>query len=97
MRRSKPLALVAGAALLTLAACGGSGGNDPGTQNTRTFKGEEGGDKDPKAAAPAADVEGAKTGGTITVYLPGDPGPADLEGIPVHVSTSPDLSRTLRR
>ena len=79
MRRSKPLALVAGAALLTLAACGGSGGNDPGAKNTRTYAGEEGGDKNPKAAAPAADVEGAKTGGTITVYLPGDPGPADLD------------------
>src|SRR5690242_8196052 len=79
MRRSKPLALVAGAALLTLAACGGSGGTDPGAQNTRTYKGEDGGDKDAKAQGPAAAVEGAKTGGTITVYLPGDPGPADLD------------------
>src|SRR5690349_12453087 len=79
MRRSKPLALVAGAALLTLAACGGSGGGPGTTGKSRTFGGEEGGDKNPKAVAPAADVQGAKTGGTITVYLPGDPGPADLD------------------
>lgn len=78
MRRSKPLALVAGAALLTLAACGGSGGG-PSANNTRTYQGEEGGDKDPAAQGPAADVEGAKDGGTITVYLPGDPGPSDLD------------------
>ena len=79
MRRSKPLALVAGAALLTLAACGGSGGGGEGNQPTRSFTDATGGDKNPKAAAPAADVEGAKDGGTITVYLPGDPGPADLD------------------
>ena len=53
MRRSKPLALVAGAALLTLAACGGSGGGTPKGGETRTYKGEEGGTKDPKAVAPA--------------------------------------------
>lgn len=79
MRRSKPLALVAGAALLTLAACGGSGGSAGGPQATRTYKGEKGGAKDPTAQGPADPVQGAKTGGTITVYLPGDPGPADLD------------------
>ena len=30
-------------------------------------------------AAPAAEIEGATEGGTITVHLPGDPGPTDLD------------------
>ncbi len=76
MRRSKPLAVVAVAALFGLAACGGSGddeSNDPTTQ--RTFGGQEGGGKDPEAQGPAPEVEGAVEGGTITVFLPSDPGP----------------------
>ena len=79
MRRTKPLALVAGAALLTLAACGGNGDNPGNAGPSKTYEQQNGGDKNPKAQAPAPDVEGAKTGGTITVYLPGDPGPADLD------------------
>jgi peptide/nickel transport system substrate-binding protein len=79
MRRSKPLALVAGAALLTLAACGGSGGGNEGNQPSRSFTDATGGDKNPKAQAPAPEVKGAQDGGTITVYLPGDPGPSDLD------------------
>ena len=80
MRRSKPLAVVAVAALFGLAACGGSGddeSNDPTTQ--RTFGGQEGGGKDPEAQGPAPEVEGAVEGGTITVFLPSDPGPDTLD------------------
>jgi len=79
MRRTKPLAIVAGAALFALAACGG-GGSDPESGPTNTFGGQEGGGKDAtygEGGAPA--VEGATPGGTITVYLPGDPGPDDLD------------------
>jgi peptide/nickel transport system substrate-binding protein len=81
MKRNKPLALVAGAALITLAACGG-GGDDGDTGNTgadREFGGQEGGSKDEKAEGPAPEVEGAAEGGTITVYIAGDPGPSDLD------------------
>ena len=81
MKRNKPIALVAGAALLTLAACGGGssdeGGGGSGTD--REFGGQEGGTKDAERQGPAADVEGATTGGTVTVYLPGDPGPDSLD------------------
>ena len=81
MRRNKPLALVAGAALLALAACGGGGGraappvrvNDSGA--TRPGGRRQG----RQAQGPAPDIEGATAGGTITVYLPGDPGPTDLD------------------
>lgn len=81
MKRNKPLALVAGAALLTLAACGGgsSDGSAGSGGEKREFGGQEGGTKDPARQGPAADVEGATAGGTITVYLPGDPGPDTLD------------------
>ena len=81
MKRNKPLALVAGAALLTLAACGG-GSSDDNSSNEgtdRKFGDQEGGSKDKERQGPAADVEGATAGGTITVYLPGDPGPDSLD------------------
>ncbi len=35
--------------------------------------------KDPERQGPAPDVEGAQSGGTVTVFLPGDPGPSDLD------------------
>ena len=35
--------------------------------------------KDPDRQGPAPEIEGAKTGGTITVYFPGDPGPDSLD------------------
>jgi peptide/nickel transport system substrate-binding protein len=79
MRRSKPLALVAGAALLTLAACGGSddgGGNAGGTP---TYSGQVGVTKDKTRQGPAAEIPGAQQGGTITAYYPGDPGPNSLD------------------
>lgn len=82
MRRSKPLAVLAGAALLALAACGGSGGdsNTPGSGSSKTFTGAATDiAKNPDMQGPAPDIEGATTGGTITVQLPGDPGPDSLD------------------
>jgi peptide/nickel transport system substrate-binding protein len=77
MRRSKPLAVVAGAALFALAACGGSDSGNPKSDRTFTNAPEVG--KDESRQGPAPDVEGAKAGGTITVYLPGDPGPDSMD------------------
>ena len=81
MKRNKPLALVAGAALLTLAACGGGGddSSSSGSGSDREFGAQEGGSKDAERQGPAAEVEGATAGGTVTVYLPGDPGPNSLD------------------
>ena len=83
MRRSKPLAAVATvAALFALAACGGGSdddGDNGGSGTDREFTGTGAGTKDPEAQGPAPEVEGATEGGTITVYLPQDPGPDSLD------------------
>jgi peptide/nickel transport system substrate-binding protein len=79
MRRNKPLALVAGAAMFALAACGGGGSESDDPQSDRTFTEQSDVAKDAEMQGPAPEVEGAETGGTITVYLPGDPGPSDLD------------------
>jgi len=81
MRRSKPLALVVGTALgLTMAACGGSSDDDGGNAGGNpTYSGQGGVDKDATRQGPAAEVEGAQQGGTITAYYPGDPGPDSLD------------------
>jgi len=84
MRRSKPLALLAVASLLTLAACGGDdgdGGNSDGgaregdefTQASEVVKNES------RAEGPAYEIEGATEGGDVTVYVTSDPGPNDLD------------------
>lgn len=83
MRRSKALAAVAVVGLLGVAAaCGGGGddgdnGENPGASDT--FSGQEGGGKNPDATGAAPEIEGATDGGTVTVYLPGDPGPDSLD------------------
>ncbi len=81
MKRNKPLALVAGAALLSLAACGGGSSDDgsSGGGKDRQIGAQDGGSKDETRQGPAADIDGATAGGTITVYLPGDPGPDTLD------------------
>ncbi|NYD42092.1 ABC transporter substrate-binding protein [Nocardioides panaciterrulae] len=80
MRRTKPLAVVAGAALFALAACGGSGGSgEKNPSSTRTFTKEGEVTKDATRQGPAPDISGASSGGTITVYLPGDPGPDSMD------------------
>ena len=82
MKRNKPLALVAGAALITLAACGGGGDDGDSGSNTgadREFGDQGGGTKDAERQGPAPEIEGAAEGGTVTVYLPGDPGPDSLD------------------
>ena len=78
MRRTKPLAALAVASLMALAACGS--GDGPGETGSGEFgKTDAGADKDPDAEGPAPEVEGAQSGGTITVFLPGDYGPDDLD------------------
>lgn len=82
MKRNKPLALVAGAALLTLAACGGGSSDDDNTGGSgeeRDFGEQTGGTKDAERQGPAEEVADATPGGTITVYLAGDPGPDTLD------------------
>jgi len=79
MRRSKALATLAtSAVLVSLAACGGSDGD--GDTDVDEFEGAATTiDKDPERQGPAPEIEGATEGGTITVYLPDDPGPEDLD------------------
>src|SRR6185436_19365860 len=79
MKHRKPLALVAGAALLALAACGGSGDDTSSPDSNLSFTNAPEVGKDANREGPAPDIEGAKTGGTITVYLPGDPGPDSMD------------------
>ncbi len=84
MRGSRPPALAAGAALLALvalAAC--SGGTTPERASkaatTGTYAQQGAGTKDARREGPAAEIEGAAAGGTVTVYLPGAPGPDTLD------------------
>ena len=77
MKRHKPLALVAGASLIFLAACGGSA-DSGGSSTDREFTGQGGGTKDAEAQGPV-EIDGATDGGTVTVYTPGDPGPDTLD------------------
>ena len=79
MRRTKPLAAIAAASLLALAACGSGDGPDEGSSDNEFQETDAGADKDPDAQGPAPEIEGAEAGGTITVYLPGDYGPDDLD------------------
>ncbi len=82
MRGNRSLALVVGAALLVLDACGGGtteDGGPPDGATTRTYGEQGAGTKDAGRQGPAAEVEGAAAGGTITVYLPGAPGPDTLD------------------
>lgn len=83
MKRTKSLAAVACVALVsTLAACGGSdddGGDDSNASNRDFEQAGSGFGKVPDAEGPAPEVEGAATGGDITVLIPSDIGPQDLD------------------
>ena len=78
MQRTKSLAVVAGFAMVTLAACGGSGGGT-GSTSKDDFIPSGSGFEQVEADGPAPEIEGATTGGNITVLIPGDPGPEDLD------------------
>jgi peptide/nickel transport system substrate-binding protein len=69
MRLKKPMIVVTTAAFLALAACGGGDGGGP-SGDEPTAIGEGGGagaGKDPNREAPAPEIEGAQTGGTLKV------------------------------
>jgi len=77
---SKPFAAVVTAtALFILTACSGGAGGGEGETTGRAPTDTRGVTKDAEAEGPAPEVEGAVKGGTITVYLPLDPGPTDLD------------------
>jgi peptide/nickel transport system substrate-binding protein len=69
MRLKKPVIAVSAVALLTLAACGGSGDSGgPGeAQSSLAESGAAGSGKDPNREAPAAPIDGAQEGGTVKV------------------------------
>ena len=71
MKRTKSLAVVAGFAMVTLAACGGDGGggNAGGNSPSEFINPESDFGKVADAEGPAPEVEGATTGGTITVAI----------------------------
>ena len=68
MRMKKPAVVLASAALLTLAACGGGSGTDtPSGDNTFKEGGNAGAFKDASAKAPLEVPSDASQGGTLTV------------------------------
>lgn len=79
MRGSWTVAAAVGAALALLAGCAGDGGH--GWEAPRSGAYEQPGavSKDPTRRGPAPAVAGAVPGGTITVLLPGAPGPDTLD------------------
>ncbi len=80
MRRSKPFAALVGAAMFALAACGGSNGDNASDTKGDDFeKAITGVALNPDAKGPAPEIEGAVAGGTITVYVPSDPGPTSMD------------------
>lgn len=80
MKRTKSLAVVAGFAMITLAACGGDSGDGESPSSDDTFIAPESDfGKIADAEGPAPEIEGAAAGGTITVMVPSDPGPEDLD------------------
>lgn len=93
MGRTTPT-LVAVAVLTVLTACDGPGGGDAGsggsTPGARVEVRE-----DPEARGPAPAVDGATSGGTIRVHLPGDPGPASLDPAAGWPSTGSAIQQAL--
>ncbi len=80
MRGRRRLGVGTGAALALLAACaGGGGGQGWEAPRSESYAPLGGVSKDPTRRGPAPTVEGATPGGTITVFLPGAPGPDTLD------------------
>lgn len=96
-----PLALAAVAVLTTLAACDGSGGAGGGAggggsdASGGALAGQVEVREDAEARGPAPAVDGATDGGTITVHLPGDPGPASLDPAAGWPSTGSAIQQAL--
>ena len=72
MRLKKPAVILATAALMSVAACGGGNGStngqgQPQQQETMKEGGNAGAGQNADAQAPAPEIPGAKKGGTITV------------------------------
>ncbi|GAB3020064.1 ABC transporter substrate-binding protein [Nocardioides flavus (ex Wang et al. 2016)] len=81
MRGSRPLVVVACAVVLALAACSDEG-TDQGWERPRpgaAYTVPAAVTVDPDRRGPAPEVEGATPGGTITVLMPGAPGPDTLD------------------
>jgi peptide/nickel transport system substrate-binding protein len=80
--RRRALPAIVGATLLLVAACAGSppDGDPPAPGGVTRHYVERGTvTEDAGREGPAPEVEGATPGGTITVYLPGAPGPDTLD------------------
>ena len=67
MKWKKPMAAVGTLALLSAAACGGSDSSSDTDEGDQTTVGEAGLAQDPNVEPPAAPIEGAQSGGTVTV------------------------------
>jgi peptide/nickel transport system substrate-binding protein len=79
-RGSRPLTVTACAGLVLLAACAGG---RTGQEGDRSWAGAYAApaevSEDPSRRGPAPALEGARSGGTITVLMPGAPGPDTLD------------------
>jgi len=68
MRLKKPMIAVSAVALLAVAACGGGGDSSGDTIGSESFsEGGQAGQNQEVREAPAPDIEGAQTGGTVKV------------------------------
>jgi len=77
VRNTKPRVVAAGVVVLALAACGGAGGEEDTSPDVR-LSGSAGGQAfDPDRAAPAAPIDGAVPGGTVTALSYFDLGSMD--------------------
>ena len=80
MRGSRALVVTVGAGLALLAACSGGGtGQEWDAPRAGAYAVPPDVSEDPTRRGPAPEVEGATSGGTITVFLPGAPGPDTLD------------------
>ena len=67
MRLKKPIIAVSAVGLMALAACGGSDSGSTGSDNTFQTGGNAGQATDANRQPPAPEIEGAQSGGTVTV------------------------------